>query len=194
MVMVDGNLRVVVAGSEGRTGKRLAEHYRQSGGAVDEIALTPGIDIDRAVAAIGQGPVDLLIIADDEAPPDRGVSNLTREDMRAGFDRLTFAPFRVAALLRPQLAAAHGTVALLTRHSATMEHRDRAGRYLERPFRAAAHALWRCFSIEWQADGINCLLIAIRDPEVELVPRAIGEAVPQVPASLKDVVGATLPW
>jgi hypothetical protein len=75
-----------------------------------------------------------------------------------------------------------------------MEHRDRAGRYLERPFRAAAHALWRCFSIEWQADGINCLLIAIRDPEVELVPRAIGEAVPQVPASLKDVVGATLPW
>jgi NAD(P)-dependent dehydrogenase (short-subunit alcohol dehydrogenase family) len=194
MVERRDNLRVVVAGSEGRTARWLAAHYRKGGAAVDEIALMPGLDIDRAVAGIGEGPVDLLIVADDEAPPDRGIANLTREDLRAGFDRLTFAPFRIAALLRPQVAAAHGTIALLTRHAATMEHRDAAGRYLERPFRAAAHALWRCFSIEWQADGIDCLLIAVREPELERVPSAIAKAVRQVPTVLTDVSGATLSW
>jgi hypothetical protein len=162
MVGLSEDFRVVVAGTEGRTARRLAEHYRQGGAAVDEIVLAPGVDIDRAVAGIGEGPVDLLIVADDEAPPDRGVANLTREDLRAGFDRLTFAPFRIAALLRPQVAA--------------------------------AHALWRCFSIEWQADGIDCLLIAVREPELARVPSAIAKAVRQVPTVLTDVSGATLSW
>ena len=50
-----------------------------------------------------------------------------------------------------------------------MEAQDPAGRYLDRPFRALAHPLWRSLSVEWRPDGISCRPIALDRPDTHPV-------------------------
>lgn len=170
---------VTIVGTEGALGRRLAARYRGLGDSVRETALRPGADLESIAAELGKAPIDVLIFADDYSPPDRDAVSVTRAELEAGLERLAFAPFRLAGLLRSALAAdGGGKLVLLSRAAASMEHRDRTGRYLERPFRAAAHALWRCLSIEWRKSGIECLVVALDDPAdgdtVARLPQTIG--------------------
>jgi len=192
--------RVTIAGTEGALGRRLAMRYLELGDMVREIALAPGMNFESVAAELSEEPIDMLIFSDDYEPPDRTATSVTRADLEAGLERLSFAPFRLAGLLRSALAAdGGGKLVLLSRTAATMGHADRTGRYLERPFRAAAHALWRCLSIEWYAFGIECLIVALDDDAdadaVSRLPQTIDAAhMHDVGVRLIDVRGRTLGW
>jgi NAD(P)-dependent dehydrogenase (short-subunit alcohol dehydrogenase family) len=172
---------VAIVGTEGQLGRRLAARYTELGDGIRGVALRPGASLESVAAELGDAPIDVLIFADDESPPHRHAASVARAELQTGLDRLSYAPFRLAILLRSALAAdGGGKLVLLSRTAAAMEHRDHDGRYLERPFRAAAHALWRCLSIEWRAFGIECLVVALDDPAdadaISRLPQTIAEA------------------
>jgi NAD(P)-dependent dehydrogenase (short-subunit alcohol dehydrogenase family) len=140
-------------------------------------------------------PVDLLIVADGHTAPRAHATNIVRGDFVASLGRLTFTPFRLANLVRPYLSPAARLV-LLTRSDARMTVPDTNGAYLDRPFRAAAHALWRCMSVEWRKDGIVCALVAIDHPAdsdrlIDLLPVL---PIDSAGCQLRDVNGSVLDW
>lgn len=187
-------LHVVIAGSETATGAALAELYRNSGARVSVLASDD--DPELATGDLAAGPIDIVIFADDFRAPSRRAEELRRGDFEAGLSQLAFKPFRIANILRPALAAGHGKLVLLTRSDAGMTIPDRSGAYLERPFRAAAHALWRCLSVEWQPE-ITCVTIALDSPpEIDAGLLATIDAATSLPegSPLLDRTGKELPW
>lgn len=156
--------RVAVVGAESAAGRMVAASYAKRGSLVREVRAE-GQTPAAIATALGDAPIDVLVFADAFLPPDRDPAAITRSELREGLERLTYLTFRVANLMRPLLANDSGKLVLITRTTAAMDRADPAGRYLERPFRAAAHALWRCFSIEWRDSGIACLVVALDDPD-----------------------------
>ena len=189
-------MRVTILGTDGELGRSLGACYREAGHVVREIPLPPNGDAEAAVAGMSEAPIDLLIFADEYDAPDRRIADVTRAELRVGLERLAFIPFRLAALLRGALAAGDDpALVLVTRRSARMEHTDTAGRYLERPFRAAAHQLWRCLAVEWHEFGIDCRVIAIDDPQDDAAVARLPEiiAAPGAAAFVDDR-GRALGW
>ena len=70
------------------------------------------------------------------------------------------------------------------------------GRYRERPFRAAAHTLWRSLSVEWHDAGISIGLVAIAGtPDVaELAEAIAGRDGEPFLVELTDLKGNVLGW
>jgi NAD(P)-dependent dehydrogenase (short-subunit alcohol dehydrogenase family) len=192
--------RVVIVGTEGQLGKSLSALYRDRGHSVVELAVTADSAPGSLAAAAGDAPIDVLVFADDLSPATGSVASLSRTELAAGFDRLAMLPFRTAALLRPTLSGASGSkVVLLSRLSATMEAPDPNGRYRDRPFRAAAHALWRCFSVEWRAHGLIAAAIALpeslEDGMLSGLPEVIGAMTNgEKPMDLLDIEGRPIGW
>ena len=156
--------RIVVVGTEGQLGQRLAAIYSEKMGDVMQIALTDDRHLESIAAELGEETLDLVIFADDYRPPDHDAEAVHRPELWAGLERLAYVPVRLASLMRSALAAnGGGKLVLLSRTSAAMEHSHGSRRYLERPFRAAAHMLWRCLSIEWHKDDIQCIVVALDD-------------------------------
>jgi NAD(P)-dependent dehydrogenase (short-subunit alcohol dehydrogenase family) len=187
-------LHVVIAGSGSQTGAALADLYRNSGARVS--AIPADGDPEPATAHLAGEPIDILIFADDFEAPRRRATELRRGDFESGLSQLAFRPFRIANILRPALAAGHGRLVLLSRSDAGMTIPDRSGAYLERPFRAAAHALWRCLSVEWQPE-ITCVTIALDSPpEIDAGLLATIETATNPPegSPLLDRAGNVLPW
>jgi NAD(P)-dependent dehydrogenase (short-subunit alcohol dehydrogenase family) len=184
---------VVVAGSDSPVGAALVAHYRALGSGVSELPLEG--DYAEAAAAVTD-PVDLLVIADGIVPPDRRVAELERHQLAATMQRLTYLPFHIATLLRPLLAEAKGSMVLLTRREATMETLDPTGRYLDRPFRAAAHQLWRSLSVEWKGDGISCQLLALDRPDTHpvTIAAAIAAEAADGPVVMTGLEGDVVGW
>jgi NAD(P)-dependent dehydrogenase (short-subunit alcohol dehydrogenase family) len=184
---------VVIAGSDSPVGAALVAHYRALGSGVSEMPLEG--DYAEAAAAVTD-PVDLLVIADGIVPPARRLAELERHQLAATMQRLTYRPFHIATLLRPLLTEAHGTMVLLTRRAATMTTPDPDGRYLDRPFRAAAHQLWRSLSVEWKGDGISCRLIALDRPDTHPVSIASAIAAEGVegPVVMTGLGGEVIGW
>ena len=185
---------VVVAG-DGPLATALAGWYRETGAKVAELSFDRELEAQLRPLT---GQVDLLVIADGFEPEPGSVEAIDRQQLGAAMHRLTFLPFRLAALLQPQLSAARGRVVLLSRTDARMEVPDSTGRYLERPFRAAAHTLWRCLSVEWRNAGISAGLVAIDPdavPPVAELARVIagGEDEP-FPVELADIGSHALGW
>ena len=185
---------VVIAG-DGDLARMLAGHYRQAGAAV--FAVTFGMELEAQAAAIA-GPVDLVVIADGYEPVRGAVTGLDRTVLGSAMHRLTYLPFRLAALLKPRVAQANGRLVLISRADARMEVPDSEGRYLERPFRASAHALWRCLSVEWQDAGIAVGLIGL-DAQVlpdmpELADAIAGNRSSAQPVEFAGVDGRILGW
>jgi hypothetical protein len=184
--------RIVVLAAPNATPHALADFYREQGAEVTIVAARSEPELTQAVTAMAMQPVDLLICA---APPPAGsgsAAGASREALVQSLHDLTFLPVRAAVLLRPSLALAKGRAVLLTDARATMAYEDEAGLYLWRPFIAAAHALWRCLAVEWQADGIACPLIAIDgDEDAAKLAERIGSA-PN--GSLVDPDGRSIGW
>ncbi|HWJ71695.1 MAG TPA: hypothetical protein VNX29_00860 [Kaistia sp.] len=112
---------------------------------------------------------------------------------------LAFKPFWLANRLKSALAASNGRgkLVLLTRSAAAMTAPDPAGSYLERPFRAAAHALWKSMSVEWQPLGIDCLVVTIDDAtavDTALLATITETNVPPEGCVLQDEAGRPLGW
>jgi NAD(P)-dependent dehydrogenase (short-subunit alcohol dehydrogenase family) len=184
---------VVIAGSDSPVGAALVAHYRALGSGVSELPIEG--DYAEAAAAVSD-PVDLLVIADGIVPPARRLGALERHQLAASMQRLTFRPFHIATLLRPLLAEAKGTMVLLTRREAVMETPDPDGRYLDRPFRAAAHQLWRSLSVEWRPDGISCRLIALDRPDTHpvTIASAIAAEGTEGPVVMTGHEGEVIGW
>lgn len=178
---------IVIAGADAR----LAAHYRALGHRVTELPLT-----DPEAAAAIADPVDLAIIADTTTPAPGPLDGITRADLAAALRRYTYAPFRLAALLKPRLAEAHGQLVLLSRADVTMETPDPAGRWRDRPFRAAAHQLLRNLSVEWQPDNITCHILAlpVETPDPAAIARAIVAPPAGFPVVMTDPQGAIVGW
>jgi NAD(P)-dependent dehydrogenase (short-subunit alcohol dehydrogenase family) len=188
--------RIVVVGTEGNLGRRLSNLYA---GDVMTVDLDRSTDLNAIAASCGTEPIDLLIFADDMDLPDDPISSAQRGDMQRALHRLTYSPFRLATLLRPALRAARGTVVLYSRTTSVMERVEAGGRFIDRPFRAAAHALWRCLAIEWQADDIRFLIIALSDPSdaglLARQPAVIESGLANGPETLLvNDYGSPLPW
>jgi len=184
----------IVIGGSGELARSLACVYREAGAEVLEVDFE-----DELVHQLSQVPaqVDLLVIADDFDPPAGAVAGLSRNMLAHAMHRLSFMPFRLAALLQPGLAAAGGSAVLLTCADARMDVVDSAGRYAERPFRTAAHALWRCMSVEWQDAGIHIGLIGLDSfsPDLKLLMTSIAHTANAKGAvELEDIAGKTLGW
>jgi NAD(P)-dependent dehydrogenase (short-subunit alcohol dehydrogenase family) len=192
--MVNTPSLIVIAGSGGLAA-RLAAHYRGHGATVVEVAFD-GPEPEQAASAIA-GPIGLLVVADafDSAPDT--VTELTRAQLAAASHRLTYLPFRIAAILKPQLAAAGGRAVLITDPAARMIATGSASPYLDRPFRAGAHALWRCLSVEWRADGISCGLVGLEPgwaESAEVVAVIATEDAGHFPVEMTDTEGRVLGW
>jgi NAD(P)-dependent dehydrogenase (short-subunit alcohol dehydrogenase family) len=177
--MVSSPANVVIAGN-GERADQLAAYYRQRGSTVAVVSF------------------DLLVIADDFDPEVHSISEVSRGDLAAAMHRLVYWPFHTAAAFKPRLAAAGGRVVLLSATTARMEHVDTAGLYLDRPFRTAAHALWRCLSVEWHADGITCGIVGLdhgRPRAIEELAAAIAGGPDEAfPVELTDIGGRRLGW
>lgn len=191
--------RIVIVGTESELGRQLADMYNFGSTDVVSIALTGQDDLENIADFCGKSPISLLIFADGRDQAGTPLSATLRSEMRETLCRLTYIPFRLATLLRPALAAACGSVVLLTRTTAQMERPDEQGRFSDRPLRAAAHALWRCLSIEWREDDIGFVAIALsnRSNQVPMPPRPdMIEAAVMRDARmlLVDGNGVSLPW
>ncbi len=190
---------IVIVGTEGQLGKRLAALYSDIGHEVVSLPLQSGADLDSLVTPSRGKPISLLVFCDDYSGDDDDAAAIQRTNMKAALERLAYMPFRLASLLEPALTEGNGKLVLLSRANAMMERPNDAGRFSERPFRAAAHALWRCLSIEWRDKGIRCGIVALADPrdrdETGLLPKAIAAIGSQEsPVTLRDVNGGNLPW
>lgn len=194
--MVSSPSFVVVAGS-GRLMAGLVEHYRGAGAQVAELRFDDGSKPELAAMDIAE-PIDLLVVVDAFRAPGHAVADLTRAELAASMQRLTYLPFRIAAILKPQLAAGGGRAVLITDPDARMIATGSTSPYLDRPFRAAAHALWRCLSVEWQPEGIACGIVVVdhsRDLQIEAIARAIdGQGDVAFPVEIIDVEGKVLGW
>lgn len=194
--MVNTPASVVIAGS-GELKARLAVQYRGLGARVSEIAFDGSADPEQAAARIA-GPVELLIVADAFEAAPVAVADLTRDQLAAASHRLTYLPFRIAAILKPRLAAANGRAVLITDPAARMTATGSASPYLDRPFRAAAHALWRCLSVEWKDDRISTGIIGLEpswDAPAETVATLIaGGEHDAFPVEVTDASGRVLGW
>lgn len=182
--MVSDARRVLVAG-EGALAEALAVHYAGHGWRVERLAAADG------------DPLDLCVLADDRQPDLARLDGLSRNQLAASLERITYAPFQVAATSRRRLSAASGRLVLLSSASARMEQPDPDGAYLDRPFRVAAHALWRCLSVEWAADGISVTLLGLEQAvpvELERLVAAIAVQDTGKLVELRDVLGARLGW
>ncbi len=191
--MVSAPQTIIIAGS-GALATELAAQFEQQGATVTVIPAGTGHPTPEPDA----GPLDLLVVADDFEPPTPADGSVRRGDLAAAMHRLTYWPFRLAAALKPRLEAGQGRTVLLSTTTARMEHTDIDGQYLARPFRAAAHALWRCLSVEWQPAGITCAVIAL-DPGREPVPEKLALAIAghpneAFPVELTSPEGDPLGW
>ncbi len=184
---------VALAGSESPIGAAIAANLAARGVRVTHVDLA-SVEAD-ALSREPDSPVDLLIVADGHTAARTAATDIVRSDFEASLARLTFAPFRLANLIRPHLSPTARLV-LLSRSDTRMTVPDLNGAYLERPFRAAAHALWRCITVEWRKDGITGAIVAIDHPSD--ADRLI-DLLPQLPTDgpgcrLHDIDGKVLDW
>jgi len=183
---------VAIIGSESELGRQLAAHYAAAGHTVSELPLaraTPPAPPD--LAAAGES-IDLAIFVDGFVAAAGPAATATRAELRRALRRLTFLPFETAVRLHPALARSRGRAALLSRREATMSAGDPLGHYLDRPFRAAAHALWRCLAVEWRGSGVECVLVAV-PPDVDAADLAA--AIERAPnGELVDIDGTSIGW
>jgi hypothetical protein len=191
--------KIVIAGVEGPLGRHLAALYAEAGHDVVQLALEPGADPSALAAPLNDMPIGLLIFTDDYVGDDIDATKAERTELTAALQRLVYTPFRLATLLYPGLSVANGKLILLSRKNAGMEQPNDPGRFLERPFRAAAHALWRCLSIEWRDGGVRCGVIALGSPlddeELQRLPQAIADiGLGDTPVELTDAGGNRLGW
>jgi len=183
--------RIVIVGAESVLGRRLCEICAADTDEVIAVALTGSLE--DAAAACGSQPIDMLIFADD-MDLDNAISTAKRPEMRDALYRLTYAPFKLATLLRPAVAAAGGRVALCSRATSLMEREAADGRFVDRPFRAAAHALWKCLEIEWRDDNVRLLIVALRDPGDAAYVTTEARSETASAALLVDGNGSPLHW
>jgi len=191
-VVSDRPLRILVIGGADGLAGQVGSLFRARGA----VAEVQPISVVGA-GSLGPEALDILIFADDTDAPDRRPEEVSRREMQTAARRLTYEPFRIASLARPLLREAGGKIVLLTRTDACMEHEDRRGRYLERPFRAASHNLWRCFSCEWRAEGIETTVVALaprQDLSHEFVDLIRAYRTPDSGVELIDPEGRVLGW
>jgi NAD(P)-dependent dehydrogenase (short-subunit alcohol dehydrogenase family) len=184
--------RIVIIGAESAIGQGLCEAC--AGGADEVVAIEMAEERPEEIAAAcGEGAIDLLIFADD-MDVDGLLSSAGRGEMGDLLHRLVYAPFRLASLLRPGVTAAGGCVVLCSRTTSLMERVPVGGHFVDRPFRAAAHALWKCLAVEWRDDDIRLLIVALSDPrDIGTIMSLAGrDAGPR--GLLVDGSGAPLSW
>jgi NAD(P)-dependent dehydrogenase (short-subunit alcohol dehydrogenase family) len=188
-------LRVVIAGAASPVGVAMARAYEARGASVESLDLDANLNTEAE--RLGADKIDVLVFADDLSARSGPISSVKRSAFAPAVRQLVFAPFRAANLLRGAVAGHAGKVVLLSRRTVPMTVADDEGHYLERPFRAAQHALWKCLSVEWKSLGIDCFVIALSssaDVDAGLVSTIDGVVVPADGCELIDAHGAKLPW
>ncbi|WP_224573585.1 hypothetical protein [Mesorhizobium sp. BR1-1-16] len=190
-------LHVVIVGIATPIGAALAGLYRNAGARVTGSNIDSELEVEAT--RLAKEPIDILIFADAFTAPGGSAAKLKRSAFEAGLSMLAFKPFWLANRHKSALAGSdgRGKLVLMTRSAATMTAPDPAGSYLERPFRAAAHALWKSMSVEWQPLGIDCLVVAIDDATAvdnALLATISDTNVPPAGCVLQDEAGRPLGW
>jgi len=173
---------VLITGAGRGLGLEFASQYAAEGWQVLATARDPegaaelravrGVDVARLDVAddgslevflrnFGTTPLDLLIAnagvgTDGEKP----AAAVTREEWRAAMSVNAYAPFRLAAALRPNLERGEGRkFAAVSSLAASIASYPIFGHYAYRASKAALNSLWRSLAMEWRAAGLIGLLL-----------------------------------
>jgi len=145
---------------------------RDPGGAAELRAVRGNVDVVRLDASdddsleaflrnFGATPLDLLIAnAGIGTGGEKPASAVAREEWRAAMSVNTYAPFRLAAALRPNLERGEGRkFVAVSSLAASIASYPIFEHYAYRASKAALNSLWRSLAMEWRAAGLIGLLL-----------------------------------
>jgi NAD(P)-dependent dehydrogenase (short-subunit alcohol dehydrogenase family) len=229
----DAMPRILIIGADDVWGAEFARQYAAEGwtvyvtaaaaGARAELAAmgenVTGLAFDQLldaslrdlIARIGPAALDIVLFGLGMGRRLlRSAAEVSVDDWTAAVAANTFAPAKLAIALRAnlELGPAKKLVAL-SPLAASIAHHEIDEDYAYRASKAALHAIWRSFSIEWRSLGIACLLLCPEDGQHPAGQSPDPQAVPADVAVMRRTIatagldesghfltrhGAKLPW
>jgi NAD(P)-dependent dehydrogenase (short-subunit alcohol dehydrogenase family) len=125
------------------------------------LEATSAASIDALVATLAGEPIDVLIASAGIAI-NLGARpvEVTREDFLKLQETNTYAPFALAAALKPNLLAGERKIATaMSSLMSSIGANDWGTQYTYRASKTALNALWRALAQEWKPEGITCTLL-----------------------------------
>jgi NAD(P)-dependent dehydrogenase (short-subunit alcohol dehydrogenase family) len=225
--------RILIIGADDGWGAEFARQYAAEGWTVSATAAAAGALAELAamgenvtglafdplqdgslrglIAQIGPVALDVVLFGlGIGRGRRRSAAEASVDDWTAAIAANTFAPAKLAIALRAnlELGSAKKLVAI-SPLAASITHDEIDEDYAYRASKAALHAIWRSFSIEWQSLGIACLLLCSEDARSPMGRNADPQAVPAAVAVMRRTIaaagledsghflarhGAKLPW
>jgi NAD(P)-dependent dehydrogenase (short-subunit alcohol dehydrogenase family) len=178
---------ILIIGADDGWGAEFARQYAAEGWTVVATAAAPGALAELAamggnvtglifdpsqdaslrglVARIGPAALDVVLFGlGIGRGRRRSATEVSLDNWTAAVAANTFAPAKLAIALRTnlQLGSAKKLVAI-SPLAASITHNEIDEGYAYRASKAALHAIWRSFSIEWRSLSIVCLLLCTED-------------------------------
>ena len=223
-----GASTVLVAGASRGLGREFVNQYSADGWQVIAGVRTPGAerfddgvrvlkldvtrkaDVDAAVAALGDAPLDLLVIVagqtgtrsqDFAAPDDAEFDAVMRTNV--------LGPMRLIEALAPRIAASRGTIAVLSSAMGSIGGSQHAGDLIYRTSKAAVNMVVHNAQLQYSPQGLRIVSLhpgwvrtdmggsnADLSPEdsVAGMRRVIAELNAEDSGRFFDYQGKALPW
>jgi NAD(P)-dependent dehydrogenase (short-subunit alcohol dehydrogenase family) len=209
--------RILIIGADDGWGAEFARQYAAEGWTVSATAAAAGTLAELAamgenvtglaldplqdgslrglIAQIGPVALDVVLFGlGIGRGRRRSAAEASLDDWTAAIAANTFAPAKLAIALRAnlELGSAKKLVAI-SPLAASITHHEIDEDYAYRASKAALHAIWRSFSIEWQSLGIACLLLCSEDAQSPMGRSADAQTVPAAVALIRRTIAAARP-
>lgn len=125
------------------------------------LEATDAASIKALVDALAGEPIDVLI-ANAGIAINLGAKpvEVTREDFLNLQETNTYAPFALAAALKPNILASERKIAIaMSSLMSSIGANDWGTQYTYRASKTALNALWRALADEWKPESITCTLL-----------------------------------
>jgi NAD(P)-dependent dehydrogenase (short-subunit alcohol dehydrogenase family) len=205
---------VLIAGANRGIGAEFVRQFITAGWTVHGTARTPegramieaagaiahDLDItsDASIAALkdelGETPLDVVLaqagISGDLSLPIKAIGP---EEMLRVFDTNLFGVLLLTEALKPNLLAAEQPLALaMSSLMSSISANDWGTQYCYRASKTALNAAWRSLAVEWESDGITCVLLRPGFVKTDMTNNQGMEASVSVAGMLEVIDGLTL--